>query len=288
MRGSRLCAKAVAFLLVSVVPAFAVTPQPVADLRAAPMPPSFIALMPPLFDTQDIFRGDTSPFKQWTDMLGRAKAEFVTAPGACTGPRPECAMIEWSQLVARLTPLPLREKVIRAQVILNGVPYVPTARNWSRTAYWETPLEFLVYGGQCQDYAIAKYMLLRQAGVPADQMRIVVLRATALGEDHAVLVVNVDGETLMLDDERTGVMPASSVMSYRPYYSINELGWWQHIAPQEIAPSTIETADRQAGTASQPAVDGSLAASVGFTFGPLRRAAHIIESILIPFAESSS
>ena len=72
-------------------------------------------------------------------------------------------------------------------------------------------------------------------------------------------------------------------MSYRPYYSINELGWWQHIASD-----TIETAAAQAGVADRPAVDGSLAASVGFTFGPLRRAAHIIDSIFIPFAESSS
>jgi predicted transglutaminase-like cysteine proteinase len=94
-----------------------------------------------------------------------------------------------------------------------------------------TPLEFLAYGGQCQDYAIAKYVALRQAGVPADQMRIVILRATARGEDHAVLVVNVDGEAMMLDNLRTGVVPANSEASYRPYYSINESGWWQHKAP---------------------------------------------------------
>ncbi|HEX3971291.1 MAG TPA: hypothetical protein VHX19_08200 [Stellaceae bacterium] len=61
-----------------------------------------------------------------------------------------------------------------------------------------------------------------------------VLRATALGEDHAVLVVNVDGEALVLDNLRTDVVPMSAATSYRPYYSINELGWWPHTSPGVI------------------------------------------------------
>jgi len=231
MRWSRLCLNAVVYFFVSVMPAFAALPPATSNPAPAPMPA--------LFNTQEIFHGDNSPFKQWGDMIGRANAEFAGSPTACTRGRPECAMNEWSHLVAVLTPMPLREKVIRANAALNGVPYVLSTRNWGRPNYWETPLEFLSYGGQCQDYAIAKYMLLRQAGVPADQMRIVVLRATARGEDHAVLVVNVDGEALVLDNMRTGVIPASAETSYRPYYSINELGWWQHVAA-----NTVQTAQR--------------------------------------------
>jgi predicted transglutaminase-like cysteine proteinase len=195
--------------------------------------------MPALFNTQEVFHGDTSPFQQWTDMLGRANAEFASSPAACTHGRPECAMNEWSRFVAVLAPLPLREKVIRANAALNRVPYVPTIHNWGRPMYWEAPLEFLSYGGQCQDYAIAKYMALRQAGVPADQMRIVVLRATARGEDHAVLVVNVDGDALLLDNLSADVVSANSMTSYRPYYSINEIGWWRHITA-----NTVQTAQR--------------------------------------------
>jgi predicted transglutaminase-like cysteine proteinase len=238
----------------------------------------------PLFGSSEVYSTSTWRFKQWTEMLGRADAERRDAQHVCASRYDtHCVPVEWQSLIDKLRGLDLRQQLEIANRAMNGHPYVPTAVNWHRSMYWETAFEFLRYGGQCQDYAIAKYMLLRQAGVSADQMRIVVLRATTLGEDHAVLVVNVDGETLMLDDERTGVMPASSAMSYRPYYSINELGWWQHIAS-----NTIETADRQADAVSRPAVDGSLAASVGFSFGSLRRAAHIIDSILIPFAESSS
>jgi predicted transglutaminase-like cysteine proteinase len=221
MRWSRLCANAVAFFFMSVMPAFAALPPATADLAATPMPR--------LFNSQEIFHGGPSPFKQWNDMLSRTNAEFGGGGAACAPDQPGCALNEWSRFVAILAPLPLREKVIRANAALNRIPYVPTTRNWGRPMYWEAPLEFLAYGGQCQDYAIAKYMALRQAGVPADQMRIVVLRATELGADHAVLVVNIDGDALLLDNLRADVVSANTVVSYRPYYSINEMGWWQHI-----------------------------------------------------------
>jgi predicted transglutaminase-like cysteine proteinase len=231
MRWSRLCSNSVALFFVSVMPAFAALPPATYTPAVTPMPA--------LFNTQEIFHGDTSPFKQWTDMVGRTNAEFSAAPAACNSRRPECEMNAWSQLVAQLSALPLRDKVIRANAVLNSVPYVLATRNWGRPLYWEAPLEFLAYGGQCEDYAIAKYMALRQAGVPADLMRIVVLRAQALGEDHAVLVVNVDGQALLLDNMRSTVVAADSVTNYRPYYSINETGWWQHRAP-----NTVQTAFR--------------------------------------------
>ena len=37
---------------------------------------------------------------------------------------------------------------------------------------WMTLFEFVKRGGDCEDYATAKYFLLRQLGVPADDMRI--------------------------------------------------------------------------------------------------------------------
>ena len=220
MRWPRLCSNAVVLLFVSVAPALAALPP-----ATAPVAPT-----PSLFGTREIFHGDTSLFRPWTDMVARSRAEFAAIPSGCTRGTPACSRGEWSQLVAKLAPLPLREKVTLANAVLNGVPYVPATRNWGRANYWEAPLEFLAYGGQCQDYAIAKYMALRQAGVPAALMRVVVLRAMARGEDHAVLVVNVDGEELVLDNLRSGMVPANADTAYRPYYSINETGWWQHVA----------------------------------------------------------
>lgn len=230
MRGARLFTSAFLFLSICAAPAFASLP-PATTTALASVPKLGFAPTPSLFGTQEIFHADTSPFQQWTGMLTRANAQFAASAASCPNGRSYCATSEWTQLAAQLAPLPLRAKVERANAALNSVPYVPSARNWGRASFWETPLEFLTYGGQCQDYAIAKYMLLRQAGVAAEQMRIVVLRATAINEDHAVLVVYVDGEALLLDNLRAAVVPAESITTYRPYYSINETGWWQHMAP---------------------------------------------------------
>ena len=62
-------------------------------------------------------------------------------------------------------------------------------------------------------------------------MRLVVLRDLAQAVDHAVLVVYVDGEPMVLDNQNAAVLPAASIARYRPYYSINESGWWRHMPP---------------------------------------------------------
>src|ERR1700752_651257 len=54
--------------------------------------------------------------------------------------------------------------------------------------YWASPLATLAAGaGDCEDYAIAKLVALRAAGLPADDLRLIIIREMTTGEDHAVL-----------------------------------------------------------------------------------------------------
>jgi predicted transglutaminase-like cysteine proteinase len=189
-----------------------------------------------LFGTRETFEGDAARFAQWKSMIVRSEAEFSHADHICASSRDRnCTPREWADLIAQVTPLPLREKIERVNAAMNRHPYVPTYVNWHQSMYWETPFEFLARGGQCQDYAIAKYLLLRQAGVPASAMRMVVVRARSLGLDHAVLAVYVDGEPMLLDNLRYDIIPASAAASYAPYYSINETGWWLHTGPGAVS-----------------------------------------------------
>lgn len=186
---------------------------------------------PALFGTREAFSPDSTAFFKWHGMLERFAAERRRAASTCA-PRPaeRCEPAEWSALVASLKGLDLRAKLDRVNAAINRHPYVASAVNWHESNHWETPFEFLVKGGQCQDYAIAKYLLLRAAGVPASNLRVVVLRDTRLDLDHAVTVAYVDGEALVLDNQQHEVVPASGLDFYRPYYSINEQGWWLHRA----------------------------------------------------------
>src|SRR6266404_6930615 len=53
---------------------------------------------------------------------------------------------------------------------------------------WSAPLAtFAIGAGDCEDYAIAKFVALQEAGVSPDDLRIVVLRDDHREEDHAVV-----------------------------------------------------------------------------------------------------
>jgi predicted transglutaminase-like cysteine proteinase len=189
----------------------------------------------PLFGSNENYSNSTRPFKQWTDMLARAEAERQDAQHVCASRYDShCVPSEWQGLIDRMRGLDLRQQIEMANSAMNHHPYVPTSVNWHRSMYWESPFEFLRMGGQCQDYAIAKYLLLRAAGVPADAMRMVVLRDAAISLDHAVLAVYVNGEPVLLDNLRSDIVPARNVSYYHPYYSINEDGWWSHFGGQAM------------------------------------------------------
>lgn len=68
---------------------------------------------------------------------------------------------------------------------------------------WTTPLmTFALGAGDCEDYAIAKYVALREAGVAAADLRLMIVHDRALNADHAITAARVDGEWLILDNRR--------------------------------------------------------------------------------------
>jgi len=85
---------------------------------------------------------------------------------------------------------------------INRHRYVEDAVNWQRADYWEAPLEFLDRSGDCEDFAIAKYLALRAIGMPVSDMRIVVVRDQARNVMHAVLAVYLEGRALILNNLR--------------------------------------------------------------------------------------
>jgi predicted transglutaminase-like cysteine proteinase len=88
---------------------------------------------------------------------------------------------------------------------------------------WTPPLVTFDRGaGDCEDYAIAKFMALRQAGIAADDLRIVIMRDTIHGEDHAVAAARLDGHWLMLDNRRMALVEDIHVRNYRPLFVFDQ------------------------------------------------------------------
>jgi predicted transglutaminase-like cysteine proteinase len=88
---------------------------------------------------------------------------------------------------------------------------------------WNSPLETFHHGaGDCEDYAIAKFMALSLAGIAADDLRIIIMRDTFHGGDHAVTSVRLDGHWLMLDNLRMAMVEDVHVRNYRPLFAIDQ------------------------------------------------------------------
>jgi predicted transglutaminase-like cysteine proteinase len=107
--------------------------------------------------------------------------------------------------------------------------------NYGVDDYWATPAEFFRNGGDCEDYAIAKYAVLERLGWPRERMWIVVLRETVISPIHAVLMVQYDGRLWTLDNLGDRVFVHGAIDYYRPSYSLNRFGIWWHGAPPQLA-----------------------------------------------------
>ncbi|MET0639174.1 MAG: transglutaminase-like cysteine peptidase, partial [Hyphomicrobium sp.] len=76
---------------------------------------------------------------------------------------------------------------------------------------WSTPLATLKSGtGDCEDYAIAKYVALRQLGLPASDLKVLLVRDTFSNQDHAVLAVRRDAYWLLLDNRWSQMIESSA------------------------------------------------------------------------------
>ena len=183
-----------------------------------------------LFGRRAVAGNELGPRTRWMKVIARYQEQRRdTCADAC----PQAA---WQKLVAELRTLPLAQRIERVNAVFNAVPYVPATVNWHDVAYWETPFEFLARGGQCQDYAIAKYLALLESGVPEKDLRFVVVRDVTEALDHAITVVDVAGEAVALDNQVKQVVPARSLeYRYAPYYALNDLGWSRYIAADQPA-----------------------------------------------------
>ena len=72
---------------------------------------------------------------------------------------------------------------------------------WGVADHWSSPLEtFLTGRGDCEDYAIAKYVALIEAGVAERDVKLLLQRDLTANQDHAVVATRLDGAWIVLDN----------------------------------------------------------------------------------------
>jgi len=198
--------------------------RPAAPIAAAPQPASYS--LPPI--TSAVLRTTDGVIDGMPDVFGSVALKVGHTPldwrwrsvedSPVTG-----APAAYARSLRELDPA--EKAALINQYVNRRVRYTEDIVQYGKADYWARADETLRHGrGDCEDYAIAKYVALRMAGVAAEDLRIVVMVDTFRHEGHAVTAARLDGRWLILDNRRTAMIEDSYLRNYRPLFVIDDDG----------------------------------------------------------------
>lgn len=195
-----------------------------------------VAKFPALFGTREYFIGSTvkklprarAALKPLEDEIAAnfASSFAKLVPASATRGRSSDAVFG---AASTFSP---HERMRLVNDFANRMPYIEDIDNYGLRDYWADTATFFRNGGDCEDFAIAKFKLLEKFGFHPARMRIVLLIDQQRNRQHAVLTVNTGGEAWMLDSLIRDVMPHQRVDHYRPTVSLSGPRLYLHIAPK--------------------------------------------------------
>jgi predicted transglutaminase-like cysteine proteinase len=216
---------------------------PAADLHAGPL------ISPGTFE---LIRKSAEPFglfatrlsagglaQKWQDVERKLEDDMVQL-ALCDGDRERCVSPAALQFLAIVDTARSREGRARFGEVNRAINLAIKATSdmaqYGQIDVWSPPLDtFASRAGDCEDYAIAKFAALRMAGIPTEDLRIVVLRDLLHGEDHAVLLARLDGHWLTLDNQRMAMIEDIDVRNRRPLFVIDDGGVMRYEEPPASA-----------------------------------------------------
>jgi len=222
----------------AVASAHAATPQEIIRQDAATQTtPS----LPGIFGAIELRTNAARGAERWPEVMARATAERLDWL-ACERGSANCPpkLKAWRDGLAKARNLSRWQQIVEVNRLVNSlVRFSNDIDRYGVADYWATPKEALSKSGDCEDYAILKYLSLRELGFEHKDMRMVVVKITSRGIGHAVLAVNHDGGRYILDNLAATPIEHSVVKEYRPIYSVNSRGEWLAL---QVKPATTQVA----------------------------------------------
>lgn len=149
------------------------------------------------------------------------------------GARAAATVGAWRRLIEESRVLPDNDKLTKVNAFFNRrMLFEDDIVVWQQVDYWATPLEFMGKGaGDCEDFAIAKYITLQMLGIGNERLRLIYVRAkigSTASIAHMVLgfYPQPTQEPQILDNLITSVRPASQRSDLTPVFSFNSDGLW--------------------------------------------------------------
>jgi len=119
---------------------------------------------------------------------------------------------------------PLTDRIGKVNRWVNrAVEYTSDSALYGKADHWATASETLARGkGDCEDYAIAKMELLAAMGVARGDMFLTIARDLVRQDDHAVLIVKVEGRAILLDNASDELLDGDAANDFRPILSFSD------------------------------------------------------------------
>lgn len=183
-----------------------------------------VSSYPALYGMEEKRSSNLKAFTKWSGMFARFDKQLKSASSTKV-------VRDWQQNLQDVKGHSIKSMAKSVNNLVNQKRYITDSKNWGKSDYWATPVEFLQRGGDCEDFAIMKYTALRSLGVPEERLRIAIVQDTKKNIPHAVLVVYTEAGAYILDNQIKTLVSTSSGSRYQPIYSINRTAWWLHKAP---------------------------------------------------------
>jgi len=152
------------------------------------------------------------------------------------------SVMAWRELLTQATGQPDAVKLRRVNDFFNRRTHFGEDSDiWGKQDYWATPLEVLGRAqGDCEDFAIAKYVTLKLLGIPSEKMRLTYVKARIGGPQSGVVQAHMvlsyypapDDEPLVLDNLISDIRPASRRTDLTTIFGFNAEGLWVGGAPR--------------------------------------------------------
>jgi len=171
-------------------------------------------------------------------MTNRLSIEFLTLETEVKskfGEERASVVNELAETLASLRNESDEKKLIGVNAFFDKhIDYALDAEVFNEKDYWATPSELLGHSrGDCEDFAIAKYVALLHLGVASEKLRLIYVKArigrSRITQAHMVLGYYdmPSSDPLVLDSLVSNVLPGSQRTDLIPVFSFNDSGIWQ-------------------------------------------------------------
>ena len=165
------------------------------------------------------------------DVLPPLTDAYINSAATKYGISAKRRLQEWDKLIKQNQSKSEPEKLRLVNDFFNRIRYVSDLEHWGVEDFWATPAELLASnGGDCEDYAIAKYFTLVAMHVDPNKLKITYVKARVNNKMIAHMVLTYytqpNAVPLVLDSLNKQIRPATQRPDLTPVYAFNGDGLW--------------------------------------------------------------